>query len=313
MSDHLEIPPWVSRPLIPPGYISAAAAAVLMIAIDREQYPVAFDGPLELGMSFSRGYWQGEIAIICGSSLLDPPLLLSPPLSSVWKCLEAELPSDSRGEAFLCAEAALNDFRLALATEKIGSYVIRDADGIPTALPGTYWNTLGANSVLWDDRLVEFASGDKRLCGHAVIDLSDLQKYLTGREDKPWGFRVRDGRWVVLKRCESEAELAEFPDAIARTCNASRVVVTCPPDDASAPPSRRGRQPTYDSDGFLIEAFRLLYENRARPTTQADLMRRTLDAYKRRGYPVGKSADEWGKKKLRKLWRELELGSPEVE
>ena len=207
----------------------------------------------------------------------------------------------------------MNDFRLALATEKIGSYVIRDADGVPTALPGTYWNTLGANSVLWDDRLVEFVSGDKRLCGHAVIELSDLEKYLTGRDHKPWGFRIRDGRRVVLMRCESEAELAEFPDAIARTCNASRVVVTCPPDDGNAPPSRRGRQPTYDFDAFLIEAFRLLYENRPRPTNQAGLMRLTLDAYKRHGYPVGKSADEWGKKKIRKLWRELELGPPEVE
>ena len=98
MSDHLDIPPWVSSPLVPPGYISAAAAAVLMVAIDREQYPVPFDGPLELRVSFSLEYWQGEIAIMCDSILLYPPLLLSPPLSSVWKSLKAGFPIDGGGE-----------------------------------------------------------------------------------------------------------------------------------------------------------------------------------------------------------------------
>src|SRR5829696_5578087 len=90
--------------------------------------------------------------------------------------MEEEYPEHSL--VLFHSQLALNLFRVALATDRIRSYVIRTADGIPTALPASYWNTFAANSVLWDDRLVEFVSGDKRLCGHAIISASEFEQYL---------------------------------------------------------------------------------------------------------------------------------------
>jgi len=94
--------------------------------------------------------------------------------------------------------------------------------------------------VLWDDRLVEFVSGDKRLRGHAVISASEFEQYLTLRDKQPWGFRLRDDQKIVLMRRGSEAELAELPDAIPRAGNAL-VTMRWRPDSNVPLRSRRSR------------------------------------------------------------------------
>jgi hypothetical protein len=71
--------------------------------------------------------------------------------------------------------------------------------------------------------------------------------------------------------------------------------------------SRLGRPPRYDADAFLIEAFRIVFENRLKPRTQAELMRLAIAAYAEKKLPGGRPKEDWAKKKVRKLCRELEI------
>ena len=63
-----------------------------------------------------------------------------------------------------------------------------------------------------------------------------------------------------------------------------------------------------DSDAFLIEAFRSLYEATSHPKTEAELRKRALDAYAEAGHPGGTPSEDWARDKIKRLWRHLELG-----
>jgi hypothetical protein len=76
---------------------------------------------------------------------------------------------------------------------------------------------------------------------------------------------------------------------------------------------RKGGAPArYDSEAFLIEAFRILYDSTPAPKTEADLRRRALDAYTEAGHPGGTPSDDWARPKIRSLWKRLSLGSTEL-
>jgi len=118
MSDNLDFPPWVSRPFIPPGYVSAGAAALLMIAIQREQMAGDWDGPIELVISSYPEYWQGEMGIEFDGKPNGPYISLFLPLSWAWTYMEEEYPTHSA--VLFYSQLALNVFRVALVTEKLG-------------------------------------------------------------------------------------------------------------------------------------------------------------------------------------------------
>jgi hypothetical protein len=79
-------------------------------------------------------------------------------------------------------------------------------------------------------------------------------------------------------------------------------------DEKSTPSRGPGRDPKYDSDGFLIEVFRIMFEGRRRPETQAELIRLASGAYANAHLPGGKPHYDWAKKKVSRVWRELGLG-----
>jgi hypothetical protein len=60
----------------------------------------------------------------------------------------------------------------------------------------------------------------------------------------------------------------------------------------------------YDSDAFLIEAFRIIYDPRIpMPQTPAELRRRVSDAYAELGY--GTPSEDWAREKINRLWDAL--------
>jgi hypothetical protein len=71
-----------------------------------------------------------------------------------------------------------------------------------------------------------------------------------------------------------------------------------------------GRPAKYDSEAFLIEAFCILWEE-AQPKSQAELRRRTIDAYDANSAIKAKKhpPDDWAKLKIRRLWNRLQLGN----
>jgi hypothetical protein len=70
-----------------------------------------------------------------------------------------------------------------------------------------------------------------------------------------------------------------------------------------------GRPEKYNTEGFLIEAFRIIYEG-GQPETQADLRRQAIKAYDANRGIRGKKhpSDEWAKPKIRRVWYGLGLG-----
>jgi hypothetical protein len=66
-----------------------------------------------------------------------------------------------------------------------------------------------------------------------------------------------------------------------------------------------GAPPKYDSEAFLTEAFRILYESNPAPRSPADLRRRALDAYVEAGHPGGAPSEDWARPKILKLWKRL--------
>lgn len=68
-----------------------------------------------------------------------------------------------------------------------------------------------------------------------------------------------------------------------------------------------GGKQLYDEVGFLIEAFKIVYEGKPPPNSQADLSRKALDAYQQRGLKGGTPSPEWPKVIIRRLWKELGL------
>jgi hypothetical protein len=65
----------------------------------------------------------------------------------------------------------------------------------------------------------------------------------------------------------------------------------------------------YDAEAFLTEAFRILYEGNPAPKTQADLRKRALNAYAEAGHTEGTPSEDWARKKIKRLWTALGLGS----
>ena len=72
---------------------------------------------------------------------------------------------------------------------------------------------------------------------------------------------------------------------------------------------RGGAPARYDSEAFLIEAFRELYEGRSSPKRPAELRERALDAYAKNGHPGGVPSEDWARGKIKKLWTSLGLGN----
>jgi hypothetical protein len=63
----------------------------------------------------------------------------------------------------------------------------------------------------------------------------------------------------------------------------------------------------FDTEAFLIEAFRVVYETPP-PKTEAELRRRALDAYAEAGHAGGTPSDDWARDKIIRFWRKLNLG-----
>jgi len=72
---------------------------------------------------------------------------------------------------------------------------------------------------------------------------------------------------------------------------------------------RGGAPAKYDSEAFLIEAFRQLHDRcRPSPKTPGELQKRALDAYLERGHPGGVPSEDWARSKIKRLWEGLGLG-----
>lgn len=68
-----------------------------------------------------------------------------------------------------------------------------------------------------------------------------------------------------------------------------------------------GRPPKFDGEAFNTEAFKIILAGP--PTSQAELVKRTLDAYAAAGHRGGKPGPDWAKKRIAILWRNLGLKS----
>jgi hypothetical protein len=80
------------------------------------------------------------------------------------------------------------------------------------------------------------------------------------------------------------------------------------PHETSGPKRGPGRHPKYDSDGFLIEVFRIMFEARRRPETQAELIRLASEAYAKARLPGGRPHPDWARKRVSRFSHELGLG-----
>jgi hypothetical protein len=84
--------------------------------------------------------------------------------------------------------------------------------------------------------------------------------------------------------------------------------VTSQQDSSGRAQNQGGAPPKYDTEVFLTEAFRILYESNPAPKTAADLRRRALNAYAEGGHPGGTPSEDWARPKIAKLWRRLRSG-----
>jgi hypothetical protein len=67
---------------------------------------------------------------------------------------------------------------------------------------------------------------------------------------------------------------------------------------------RGGAPRKYDSDAFLIEAFRIIYDPAIpMPKTPAELRNRVCDAYAELGH--GTPSEDWAREKINRLWDAL--------
>jgi hypothetical protein len=81
--------------------------------------------------------------------------------------------------------------------------------------------------------------------------------------------------------------------------------LTAQQDRTSRTGGQGGAPPKYDSELFLTEAFRILYEGNPAPRTPAELRRRALDAYAEAGHPGGTPSEDWARPKISTLWKRL--------
>ena len=112
-----------------------------------------------------------------------------------------------------------------------------------------------------------------------------------------------EGRPVFL-----EADLDQLLPTFEqrRTAAASQgLVKNLPPLFEQVRLDKGGSKALYDEIGFLIEAFKLIYESPEPPASQADLIRKALDAYQQKGLKGGIPSAEWPKGLVRRLWKEL--------
>jgi hypothetical protein len=87
-------------------------------------------------------------------------------------------------------------------------------------------------------------------------------------------------------------------------------LVSSSKEDSHMPhPERGGAPPKYDSEAFLIEAFRIVYESKPTPSTAAELRKRALDAYAEAGHMGGAPGEDWARRKIKRLWQQLGLGA----
>jgi hypothetical protein len=79
-----------------------------------------------------------------------------------------------------------------------------------------------------------------------------------------------------------------------------------PSASASERPKAGGRPPKYNWEAFLLEAFRIVWEDNPAPETQAELIRRTLDWYQKNIRGPTPDPDQC-KPKIRRLWTHFGL------
>jgi hypothetical protein len=122
-----------------------------------------------------------------------------------------------------------------------------------------------------------------------TAELAETQRY----NDKRFEYRL-SGKVVV-----SREQLSTLMDVAAHLQKQ---------DTKNRARDRGGAPPKYDSEAFLMEAFRIVYEGKPTPKTEADLRRRALDAYVEAGLPGGTPSEDWAREKIQKLWRRVRLG-----
>jgi hypothetical protein len=159
-------------------------------------------------------------------------------------------------------------FRRQLISGNLSGF-ITDEGGQTTAIPPQYWATDRCSDVLKYDVSTLVRTAGAEVFGRVSFPIEDIDKlYANGRA-------VND--------------LPSDADAIA---DAEIYQETSP-----------GRPSKFDGEAFLIEAAKVIHDDA--PKSQAELIRRTLDAYATAGHQGGRPGMAWAKKKIAPLWRRL--------
>jgi hypothetical protein len=265
---------WVSRPLIPRGYIAADTAACVVVALDLLRMFrdfVKVRSTIHIGPSsktwehtnegvyyrvWHPDYWWDELETGRNGVLIQlrfrkspkwlkpmaPRVFIGTPMGFAWPYLEFQSRAIAVG-----ARMAFQSLRSDLSDGQLTGKLINNHDGDVVEVPLERWDTGAFGLALWtgDPAAITVAENENR--GRLVFETSEFENYLSSRDGQSWQFcREKLGLRLTQAEADKESEAEEDSEAPTKdgspaTDSAPLALPCCPPADNLPTRPRRSR------------------------------------------------------------------------
>jgi hypothetical protein len=199
-------------------------------------------------------------------------LLIEPPYTGFFSSRRRTIYSREIVSFHIDEVQTVTRFRRQLISGGLTGFITGE-DGQTMAIPAQYWATDRCHDVLKYDVSTLVRIGGAEVFGRVSFPREEIDKLYANER--------------------AINSLSSAADAIA--------------DAEIYQETSLGRRSKFDGEAFLIEAAKVLHASN--PTSQAELIRQTLEAYAMAGHRGGRPSQAWARKKIAALWLRIHRNS----